>query len=989
MGVKEFYYWLEDRYYAALDKLQESVPVYSLIDQIDSIVPSFAVLSGLVFLLLASGVFFAFTATQAPSQATLDILVKNSDGHALENAKVLVTSTLLTQQLEGTTGKTGHASIIVPFGSETTVKAQKRSYSDKTMQLTATEQSIFVEMVLENEPIPPTPYMISFASPTGAKLVSQSISSSFACSNSFVAIAQADQSTNSGDITITPPTGCGLLTIRATAAGYLELDGIIDLPAKVLSFEALPVPRGEILFLIKDAQSGQSINGAKVSLFDAKNFPKSTPRFSDAGEAAFSVEPGDYRAVIEDETGAYPGAEENFSITANSSQTKNISLAKNPLATIKISVNDKSGGSRVDGAKAVLKNPKGDVFGEREISIQAQQAIFSVSQKGKYSFVAGHPDYLPAQEQQIDLSNATPNSMVEKTVLLEKCSPQTCGVLKVRVVDEEGKPVENATVYLNDAPTQSIALEFQQKATDANGYTTPYTNVGAREFFATAQKYPAEGKSGKILIDTLKENNLTVKMEIGKGRLDIEALDQQSVPVPFAAAAIFQSSGALLATVSLDAQGRGTFETKADKQVYVVVSKGGYTKYSTVLYQVFKNGNTKISAQLAQALSNTEVEVKYIGVFDKKGTLVPDNLSAGGSYIVKLQLLVPKNYNETGLHFRAGKEQSVGLDKIFIKSFNVPATAAMTSSGFSPPTGSQSDLQNAANSEAKWVNVVWANPQPGIFNAEFEVVVRANASHGAELPIMYRAWGVDSSNQYVRNPLDSDLGTAKETASKQELFAGVFTQFFVEGAQKKCDGQFCYSERVFDGKEGLVLSKSPYRIRVFDDYNVSFEITNNSGTLHDNSGLRVKNTADDGATTDDTISIENYLITNANSVPFSSSGAVFEIEHPLDNGYFAPNRTIKGEMAVQAKKTRNSDIELKIVSGTPQGMEVFNKKIGFAPIPGQQVNLEVLPEVLAAFIPIDLQARVTYNGGKDDGRGVGGAKVIVTRIDAAFNETVQ
>src|SRR3989338_4114390 len=60
MGFKDalenFYYSMEDRYYAVLDWLEsKGLPVYKVIDPIDEVIPSFALFS-LVVLLLVLGV---------------------------------------------------------------------------------------------------------------------------------------------------------------------------------------------------------------------------------------------------------------------------------------------------------------------------------------------------------------------------------------------------------------------------------------------------------------------------------------------------------------------------------------------------------------------------------------------------------------------------------------------------------------------------------------------------------------------------------------------------------------------------------------------------------------------------------------------------------------------------------------------------------------------------------------------------------------------
>ncbi len=58
-GLSDFYFALEDRYYEVLDKINQTVPIYSIIDPIDKVFPSFIlfIIFALVLLLLIGSVF--------------------------------------------------------------------------------------------------------------------------------------------------------------------------------------------------------------------------------------------------------------------------------------------------------------------------------------------------------------------------------------------------------------------------------------------------------------------------------------------------------------------------------------------------------------------------------------------------------------------------------------------------------------------------------------------------------------------------------------------------------------------------------------------------------------------------------------------------------------------------------------------------------------------------------------------------------------------
>ena len=64
MGIKEIYYSLEEKWYAVLDKIDAHLPIYKIIDPIDSIIPSFILFLVIVLLLIAFGAFFLLGSNQ-------------------------------------------------------------------------------------------------------------------------------------------------------------------------------------------------------------------------------------------------------------------------------------------------------------------------------------------------------------------------------------------------------------------------------------------------------------------------------------------------------------------------------------------------------------------------------------------------------------------------------------------------------------------------------------------------------------------------------------------------------------------------------------------------------------------------------------------------------------------------------------------------------------------------------------------------------------
>ena len=81
-------------------------------------------------------------------------------------------------------------------------------------------------------------------------------------------------------------------------------------------------------------------------------------------------------------------------------------------------------------AKDELLKFIGKIVGERTTSSSETTAAFALKEKGLYTFVASHPDFLSGTEKEADLSSTPPESVISLDFELEKCRPEKCGVLK-------------------------------------------------------------------------------------------------------------------------------------------------------------------------------------------------------------------------------------------------------------------------------------------------------------------------------------------------------------------------------------------------------------------------------------------------------------------------------------------------------------------------------------------------------------------------------
>ena len=85
MGLKDAYFGLEDKWYAALDKISTKIPIYRIIDPIDRVVPSFILLIATIVTLVA---IFAVLPLLSLQQATVTVVVEDELGNILQGVKV-------------------------------------------------------------------------------------------------------------------------------------------------------------------------------------------------------------------------------------------------------------------------------------------------------------------------------------------------------------------------------------------------------------------------------------------------------------------------------------------------------------------------------------------------------------------------------------------------------------------------------------------------------------------------------------------------------------------------------------------------------------------------------------------------------------------------------------------------------------------------------------------------------------------------------------
>lgn len=331
--LKELYGKLEGGWYNLLDKINTAVPVYKIIDPIDKVVPSFALVLGAVALVALLGLGFVVLPALMPPQgpATLTVKAETEAGSAVRSAAVSLSYAGETQ--DGKTDSGGEAVFEnIPIGSEVEITATKTGYEDwkKTINVSQADETITITMKASGPPPPPdNDVTITFVGPDGQKASGVTLHVDLRCSSGAF-FEEPQRTTATGSITVTPPQDCGTIAVNVSgddfkSGSYYTNGGTVRLEAN----ETQDAGSGSIVITVKDdnAVTPKRLNGIKITVFDSYSTSVET-KYTEMGEAEFALTAGDYSAMLEDEGGDYASESLDFSISPGICSMKPLTWAR-------------------------------------------------------------------------------------------------------------------------------------------------------------------------------------------------------------------------------------------------------------------------------------------------------------------------------------------------------------------------------------------------------------------------------------------------------------------------------------------------------------------------------------------------------------------------------------------------------------------------------------------------------------------------------------
>lgn len=765
MGLKELYAQGEEAYYAFLDRINETVPIYKIIDPIDNVVPSFALLLGiiaLVFLLLISGLVLPLL---MPGVGTLKISVLDEGGTPIYRADVKFdVDGKLTEAESDYDGLAVLENVVL--GQTVSVTVSKAGYLTESREIEITEVPVQLrEITLSEESTGYLTKTIRLVDSAGAAVL-DSFVLEFSCSNPY-AEAPADYYLSPGDYgvaVVQVSTDCQRLSVTIKDGTDYDNYGPVEVDRddKTITLSAADREYGTIIAKVS-SESGDALDGIEVSLYkyyeliDNPNVGPVNVKDTYGGEAEFKVSPGKYVLKTYDYAKNY-GQKESpmLEVYADEIATHYFTLAEDVQGSIRILVTDGESGGAIEGATVILM--EGD-SGDKVAEIVTEDdgiADFGVSKKIPYNATVTAEGYALGRLSNLKISETA------YEIGLEKCTPSNCGTLRVMVQDEDEIAMQGAVVVLYDASTGWFS-GYGEKVTDVNGMAG-FEGVASGNYWAFAFKESASGKSDTEYFSSKSPStgiNLTVNMLVGEGVIRARIADKYGEPIPFADVEVRNAmDDGVIGRSMGDANGMFITDTKADKRVYLIVGKDSanpaMADYVTVSRPIVAGSVAEFDIVMEPVIIDRDIEIQFLGMFSQGGSAKV--LAAGQEYTAKFLLRVPEemDYEEAGVHLRTGDALIMEKDGIYIKSLNVPIAAVIKATGYDEKSGLGAGDYDLTAGDAKWANLVWSAPAAGLYEVWARVKVKESASVGERIVMHYRAWA--ENGKRVFDPVNEKTG---------------------------------------------------------------------------------------------------------------------------------------------------------------------------------------------------------------------------------------
>jgi len=800
--------------------------------------------------------------------------------------------------------------------------------------------------------------------PNGTRVKGVETSVKLFCSTGVTPLPQVVSDLDKdGVLVVKEPPNCGVMQAKVLSPEeFAGQSYLLDAETLVVGFEEQEWETGSLRARVLDEIGAVDGTSFLVSVRDADGIAVQQKYTQSFGEAVFTeLLPGGYTVTANDETNGYGiSVVKGVGVQANKTKSVEVWVSKTVKGIVGVKVLEEGTGTAVEGAKARLLDAKGRIVAEVSTGTGGE-AEFALVDSGNYSVFVLHSDYLYGV---LDLEGVLEGSF---EIRIEPLTAENSGRVEVRVVDEKGSAVENATVKLRFLETGFI-VPVEPEATDFEGIAR-FKGVKAGSYYAYVEKFPASGdnRAEGREIDIKLVEGFEVTLFVGTSTVRVKAVDSDGDPVMEAEAELFNVLGESIGRIPLT-DGTGSYDLRADKSVYVVVRHSNLQAVQTMPKQLYPKQKTVFEVEMRPSNIGEKPDIMFLGIFGREGSMV-EELEAGERYTAVFRLSFPetKGYEQGGAHIRVGNAALMQNDAIVIDGLLAGNSIALKGSTFHPFTGYWEDSKHFVQGNAKWVNLGWEQLEAMDYFIGVKVRVKGQAVPGTALPIYYRSWA-EVKQGIVRDPFDAVLGSAENVVERQALYAETYLKEFYEGREAICGSDFCYSgEWVMDEERGLYLNK-PYYARANALHTLHFNLVNVSPRVFGSSVMGIE--AFGG------MEIGSYRIVNADSTVLSGEKPEDGGIEGISLGNFTEGKSISAEVVFHAREPGIGGFLVKVVA---DGRIVLEQAVEVGVSAANQAEISVEPEVIASYAPSELLVKVWE---KEHGleKGIEKALVRITRV---------
>lgn len=691
--VSDFYYSFEDRYYDLLDKVDEKIPIYNVIDPIDRFFPSFILLLFLalagILAVLALGIP-AILSLLSPKIVVFKVL--DEKGSPIEGVSLAVTQLGKTSSFS--TDAFGIAEVEL-LEKTILLEARKEGYKDYN-------ESVTPEMGVENEitlltEVKASMVNIKVVDDSTSNPVSVPVDYSFSCSAGKNYAPPAIINRGS-EIDVTVLFGCNMLSVTASAEGYdAKSSSLINVRTAKSSTIRLKKKQvfASLTVMVYDYYENSAVANASVKLKKKQgNSFVDTGQDSfldDSGTARFDNLPiGTYYAVAEAD--GYKTTEpEDGEVVLRSGDDESIRLGMVPLVSpkkIMLKIVDSKDSKPIgDAVVRIFRKIDSNNYDMVYRLVSSSAGIIeesSVDSDYNYSAVVYHKNYVTKVVDSVNLigKHEATSQVINLTKVASGADCNTAsecnsgGIIVFVESYGDNKPVYGAAVNVYFA---EYAFPIELGVTGEDGYLD-FNNLEPGEYYAMASKGNEEGKSETETLVSGGTLELTITLVTSSQDVSVEVKDAGTKrPVEGALVSFFDAATNEKLEDELLTDNRGTVKKsiRMDKKIYVRVQKANeYIPYTTIPYDV--SDVKKITVFLYREtdfsdinLGDAKFDIEFYAVYDEDSgkPKTPDSgkiaskLSTNKNYWVRFRVItLDDNYSDFYSVVRAGLQDNINVE---------------------------------------------------------------------------------------------------------------------------------------------------------------------------------------------------------------------------------------------------------------------------------------------------------------------------------------